>query len=329
MRYPILSSPEVAALAAAPFQTQTRYTNIAMAVSPPGMIADEVCPRVTSPYKFTYTLLDSEDRLSAPNSRASRAARVNEIEFGSTDANDETEDYALICPVPDRDIREASAQGLPYDPLAVATDALATVMKINRERRVAKLVFEISNYASGYSVTLSGASQWSDVTSDPLKAILEKMDTPLIRPNTLVLGQQTWTSFRQHPKIVEAVNMSGAGDKASGAVARRAVADLLELDHIAVGRVQYQTAKRGQTAAYDYIWGKHAALLHINRSLSGPQSMMPSFCFTAEAMGMMVGTYVDSARGIGAGTTFVKSSESCKEVVSWTRAGYMWKNAVA
>lgn len=318
-----------ATLAAAPFETLTKYTDVAMAVKVPGFIADMVCPRIPAPYKFAYTKLDTGDRLSAPNSRASRAGRVNEIEFGSTDEQDVTEDYALACPVPSRDIEEARAQGLPYDPLAEATDALATVMKINREIRVAGLVFDDSNYETGYKATLQGASQWSNASSDPLTAILQQMDTPLVRPNTLVCGQKVWTKLRSHPKIVEAINMSGAGDKASGAVAKAAVAELFELDQVLVGSGQYQTANRGQDEAYKYIWGNHAALLHINGAISGMRSMMPSFCFTAEAMMMQVGTYVDSARGTGQGTTFVKSSESCKEVVSWPRAGYFFKNAAA
>ena len=321
--------PVDATLAAAPFETQRQYTNVAMAVMVPGTIADEVCPRIPSPYKFAFTKMDQGDRLSAPDSRASRAGRVGEIEFGSTDQQDSTEDWALACPVPSRDVEEARAQRLPYDPLAEATDALAMVMKINREIRVAKLVQTPANYPTGKKVTLVGNSQWSSNSSDPQTAILDAMDAPLVRPNTLVMGQQVWTKLRQHPKIVEAINMSGAGDDARGAVAARQVAELFELEHVLIGRAQYQTANRGQNEAFSYIWGKHAALLHINRSLSGMRSMMPSFCFTAEAMPMEVGTFMDTMRGIGQGTTFVKASESCKELVSWSDAGYLWQNAVA
>ena len=46
-----------AALAAAPFETQTKLTAIAQAVTVAGLIADMVCPRVRTGYKFTYTTL--------------------------------------------------------------------------------------------------------------------------------------------------------------------------------------------------------------------------------------------------------------------------------
>ena len=327
--FTMLSAEATAALASGPFETQTELTNIAMAVSPPGLIADVVSPRIPAPYKFAYTKLDTADRLSIPDSRASRAGRVTEVEFGSTDAVDQTEDWALACAVPDRDIDEARKQNASYDPLAVATDALTTLMKLDREKRVVDQVFDTGSYAAGYHATLAGGSQWSHADSNPLAAILEKMDVPLVRPNTLVLGQQTWTKLRQHPKIVEGVNMSGAGDKASGAATMKAVAELLELDYVAVGRVQHQTARRGQDEVYSYMWGKHAALLHVNRALSGMQSAMPSFSFTAEAMALAVGTYQDASRGIRNGSTVVKASMSCKELTAWSKAGYLWKNAVA
>ena len=327
MRLPIL--PVDAQLAAAPFETQVALTQIAMAVSPMGLVADMVCPRFPAPFKFAYTKLSSEDRLSAPDSRASRASQVNELEFGAADSTDSTVDWALACPVPQRDIEEAKKHMLAYDPLAEATDALATVMKINREVRVATLVTTSDSYAATSRTTLAGNAQWSHAGSNPLDAVLAQMDVPLVRPNTLVMGQQVWTKFRQHPKIVEAIKASGAGDQARGAVSRQQVAELFELDQVLIGRAQYQTAKPGQAATYAYIWGKHAALLHINRSASGTRSMMPSFCFTAEAMAMDVGTYMDAARGIGQGTTFVKASESLKELVSWQEAGYLWRSAVA
>ena len=320
-----------AELASGPFETQTRYSQIALGVTPRGAIADMVCPRIRAPFKFTYTKLTETDLFTVPATRASRAARVNEVEFGATDVNDSVEDYALSTPVPYRDINESNSQGSPYDPLEVATMGLSKLMMLDREIRVAGLVFGSANYPTGHKATLSGTSQWSDASSDPLNAILEKMEAPLVRPNTLVFGQQTWTKFRQHSKIVEAINMSGAGDKASGAVSRQAVAELFELDNVYVGMAQYNTAKPSATgaASYSYVWGKSAALLHIDPSPTVMMNAEPTFCFTAEAMARYMGTYDEPGRGTGQGSRIVKVSECIKEVVSWNAAGYLWSAAVA
>lgn len=63
------------------------------------------------------------------------------------------------------------------------------LLRLDFEQRVAALVQNASNYASGLSVALSGASRWSHDDSDSIAAILEKMDATLVRPNTLVMGQ--------------------------------------------------------------------------------------------------------------------------------------------
>ncbi len=316
------------ALANGPFETQTRLTQIAMAVPVAGMIADEVCPRVRTAYKFTFAKHDTEDILTIPDVRASRASELNEVEFGTRDETTKTEDYGLIDPVPQRDIDEAMKQEVPFDPLANATARIAVLVKLAREKRVADLATGAANYAADFHATLAGGSQWSRADSNPLKAVLEALDKPLVRPNTLVLGQAVWTAFRQHPKIVEAIKLSGAGAEASGVVMREAVAQLLEIERVLVGQAWYQSANRGQDANYRRLWGKHAALLHINRNITGPQEATPTFCFTGEAMPMQTGTYEAPGRGVGQGSTVVKVSESCKEVVSWSDAGFLWRNAV-
>ena len=322
-------SSENAALADPPFETQTRLTQIAQAVSPGMLIADEACPRVSTAYKFTYTTLSEEDLLTIPDVRASRASRLNQVEFGTTDVTDRVIDYGLEDPVPHRDIDEARAQEVPFDPLAQATQSTAELVKLAREKRVANLLFTDGNYAAGHKATLAGNSQWSHADSNPRDTLLKALDVPLVRPNTLVLGQAVWTVLRQHPKIVEAVVKSGAGDQASGVVMKEAVSGVLEIDRVLVGMAWNQTAKRGQANAFGRLWGKHVALIHIKPGMIAGDRM-PTYCWTADAMGgLSVGTYEDPARGVNRGSTIVKVSECVKELIAYKRAGYFFKNAVA
>ena len=232
--------PHTTQLASGPYEVQTRLTQIAQAAMPSGLIADEVCPRVRTGYKFTYTTLTEEDLLTIPDVRASRAGRLNQVEFGATDTTASVVDYGLEDPVPSRDIEEARAQEVAYDPLEQAAISTAELVKLARERRVADLVTTASSYAAGHSATLNGNAQWNHASSNPRKAILEALDVPLVRPNVLVFGQKVWTALRQHPKIVEAVAATGAGDQASGIVAKEAVAELFEVDRVLVGMAWYQ-----------------------------------------------------------------------------------------
>ena len=321
---------DTAQLASGPYEVQTRLTQIAQAAMPSGLIADEVCPRVRTGFKFTYTTLTEEDLLTIPDVRASRAGHLNQVEFGATDTTASVVDYGLEDPVPSRDIEEARAQEVAYDPLEQAAISTAELVKLARERRVADLVTTAANYATDHSATLNGNARWSHASSNPRKAILEALDVPLVRPNTLVFGQKVWTALRQHPKIVEAVTATGAGDEASGIVMKEAVAELFEVDRVLVGKAWYQSAKRGQDDSFARLWGKHACAIHVRHDMVSARDRMPKFCWTADALGgLQVGTYEEPARGVNRGSTVVKVSECVKELVAYGRAGYLWRDAVA
>ena len=144
------------------------------------------------------------------------------------------------------------------------------------------------------------------------------------------MRQKVWTALRQHPKIVEAVAATGAGDQASGIVMKEAVAELFEVDRVLVGMAWYQSAKRGQADAFARLWGKHACAIHVRRDMASARDRMPKFCWTADALGgLQVGTYEEPARGVNRGSTVVKVSECVKELVAYGRAGHLWRDAVA
>jgi len=315
----------------APFTVQPRLTQIALAVRENLFIADEVCPRVpVEGEKFVYTKLTTEESFTIPDTKIGRTSQANEVEFGATDVTDSTEDHGLEDPVPNKDIK--NAQGTNVDPLGMATELTTQLVLLAREQRVATLLFTLANYAASLRTTLAGNSQWSDWTnSNPVDAMLAAMDSMLIRPNTIVMGRAVWTKVRQHPKVTAAVlgqSGVGAAQQASGSVSRQAVADLLEVDRILIGESFYNTAKKGQTASYSRLWGKHCALLHINRSIRSPRTTMPTFCFTAEWGARRAGTYEDPKRGID-GSTVVKVVEQVKELIPFQEAGYFFQNAVA
>ena len=315
-------------LASAPFETQSRLTQIAMTERPADFIADEVLPRITTAFKFSYTKGQNDDQLNIPETRASRAGALNEVEFGAQLADGSCEDHGLMTYVPHRDIREAQVQGGAWDPVAQASTGLTGLMHLDREQRAADLVFGVANYPAANSTVLQGSGQWSHEDSDPIAAILEAMDLSVTRPNTLVLGQTVWTKLRTHARIVEAVRGTGAGAAAAGIVMRRSVADLFELDRILIGAAWHQSNRRGQAAQYARLWGSHAALLHV-RKPSGTRDMMPTWGFTAQAMALEVATSEEPSRGIGRGSRAVKVSECIREIVSWNSAGYLWRDAVA
>jgi hypothetical protein len=315
----------------APFDIQTRLTQIAMAVKPMGMIADRVLPRVpVEAEKFTYTKFITAESFTIPDTRIGRSSEPNTVEFGATDVTDSTQDHGLADFVPKKDVK--NAEGTNFDPMAVATESTALLVELAREQRAASLIFSLNTYAASLRTTLSGTSQWSDYTnSDPVEAIDAAVDSMLIRPNVLVLGRQTWRKLRKHPKVIAAVlgqRGVGAAEKAAGKVGLEAVAELLELDEIIVGEAFYNTAAKGQAASYSRLWGAHAALLHINRNVRSARAAIPTFGFTAEWGGRRVRTIDEPKKGVDGGTS-IHVVEQVKELVSFQELGYFFQNAVA
>lgn len=316
----------------APFQVQTRLTTIAMAAKPMGFIADMVCPRRNArAEQFTYTKSKTEDFFTIPDTRIGRASEANTVEFGSIDVDDSVEDHGLKDVVPIRDINVARAQRANWDPLGEATEGTALLVHLARERRASNLIFGRSNYLSGNAgaMALSGNSQWSDDASDPLTALEDQIDKMLIRPTDVVFGQSVWTKFRRHPKVVAAIKPSGAGDQERGRVTRRQVAEELELTgEVHVGQTWFNSAAEGQTAVYERLWGKHCALITIDKTAQSTRSRSPTFAITAQWMGMRTDTYENKDIGTD-GAVVVKVVDQVKELVTWKEAGYLFQNAVA
>lgn len=316
-----------------PNQLQSRLTTIALAVKPEGLIADQVCPRVpVDAENFSYTAYAEDMYFNIPNTRIGRKSEANEVEFGGTLVDASTYDEGLDDFVPQKDIDNAASQNSNADPMGMATEGTAILVDMGREQRVATLFQTPANFAAGLKQTLSGSSQWSDPSSDPVKDILTAMDLMIVRPNTLTIGRAVATALSVHPKVVAAIYGKigvGAASSAAGIVSMQALAELLQLKGIYCGEAFYNAAKPGQAANMARLWGKHATLARIDPSVRSVRGgAMPTFCVTAEWQKRRVRTIPDAKRGIDGGVT-VRVAEQVNELILWQNAGFLFSNAVA
>jgi hypothetical protein len=314
-------------MAKAPFPIDPVLTGIALAYRNTSYIADMVLPRVQpvlEKEEFTYLRMTQAESYTVPNTLVGRKSNPTEVEFTGTRLTDRTDDYGLDDVIPFSDGANAPTG---YDPAAFAAEALADLVALDRERRVAALVFNTATYPAGNQATLSGTSQWSDATnSNPLVAITNALDVPIVRPNVAVLGQATWTALRRHPVIVNAV----AGVVANaGMASRQQVAELLELEEIIVGQSFVNSANRGQTATLGRIWGKHAAFIYRDRLFRGVESgQRVTFGATFQFGERVAGRMEEPKTGLR-GAERVRVGESVKEVIVANDVAYYFANAVA
>jgi hypothetical protein len=189
-------------MANAPFPIQPALTAVAIRYGNSNYIADAVAPRVpvgTQEFKWLkHTLADG---FTVPDTRVGRKSQPNEVEFTATEETSSTLDYGLDDPIPQADINNAPVN---YDPLARATEGVMDLIMLDREKRVADVIFAAGTYGSANKVTLSGTSQWSDYSvSNPLLAIMNGRAAMVMPGNVLMLGQATWNVLRGHPRVLQ------------------------------------------------------------------------------------------------------------------------------
>lgn len=307
----------------APFPIQPELTAITLAYTNRALVADLVLPRVpVGTQEFKWLQHKLAEGFTVPDTKVGRSSAPNRVEFSAEEKAGACFDYALDDTIPAADIANRPAN---YDPEAVATEYLTNLIALDREVRVANRVLDPNAYAAANKTTLSGTSQWSDTTSDPVAAIMAQFDNMVMRPNVLVVGRPVFTKLRQHPKVLAAVFPNGGNAASGGVASRQALEDLFECQLI-VGEAFVNTARKGQTPNLQRVWGK-SALAYYQDTVARDTKQM-RFGFTAEWGNRIAGSFEDRDAGMRGGTR-VRVGESVGEIISAPDVAFLWQSAVA
>jgi len=306
----------------APFPIQAELTAVAIAYKNKDMIADRVAPRVpVGTEEFKYMKHTMEEGFTVPDTKVGRKSKPNEVSFSGTEVTDSTEDFGLDDPIPQKDIDQAPAN---YDPKAKSVEYISNLVELDREIRVAGLVFNAANYSVGYKQTLAGVTQFSDfASSDPIGVIMDALDAMIMRANVMTIGRRPLSILSRHPDIVKATH-GNSGDK--GIAQRQAIAELFELEEILVGASFVNNARKGQPVSMARVWGNHIAL--INRDMNADTRNGLSFAMTAQFGNRVAGSHPDPDIGLRGGER-VRAGESVKELLTAPDLGYFIQDAVA
>ncbi|ENY6783319.1 phage capsid protein [Providencia rettgeri] len=306
----------------APFPVDPTLTAITIAYRNARLIADEVLPRVpVSSQAFTFTQYTLTEGFTVPKTLVGRTGQPTRVEFTGKEIPDTTQDHALDAPVPFADVENAKSKP-NFDPLGRATEQTTNLILLDREVRTAKLVFNKNSYGNDNRATLTAANAWSNPDSNPMIAIMDALDTMIMRPTLAVFGRRVATHLRRHPKIVKAFNGTMGED---GMVPLAFLAELLELESILVGEGFVNNAKNGQKPNIERAWGDHAAFLYRDKLADSQHGT--TFGFTAQWGGRTTASWVDQNIGMRGGQ-LIRVGESVKEVVAAKELGYFFENAV-
>jgi hypothetical protein len=306
-----------------PFPVDPVLVGIVQAYKNGALIADAVLPRLNPLLpreEFKWWKFDFGQFITLHDTKVGRKSEPNTVEFNATETPDRTDDYGLDDVVPNADVSNAPAG---YDPRAFAAQKLIDLVLLDREVRVANMVFDASVYPAANTEALSGTSQWSHADSKPITAVAEAADGMIMRPNNMAVSRPGWTALRTNPSVLRALTPSGAAD---GYANKRAVADLLELDDILVGEGWVNSAKPGQAVVRQRAWGNNA-LLFYKAPLADSISATPTFGWTAQFGTRVSGSIPEPKTGLR-GSERVRSGESVKEVISAIELGYLFEDVI-
>lgn len=171
------------------------------------------------------------------------------------------DNFAVHKEVPD-EVRENTDN--PFDPDMEATLIVTDRLMLRREIAWAATFLTTGLWGvAGDTDKNLAAAQWSDYAlSDPIGDIETGKDaihgTTSREANSLVIGRQVWTKLRHHPDFIERIKYTQ-----KGVLTADIVASIVEVARILIGKAIKNTALEGQTAAYAYVMGKVALLMHV------------------------------------------------------------------
>ena len=140
-------------------------TNLAVGYRNPAFISDVIAPVVGVRKQFDrYFIYDSErEGFRASDDRRAPGAAANEVDFALSTDSYFCDDHALTSVIPDEERDNADP---PIQPNIDRTEFLRDKIDLNKEIELAGVLTDATLITQ--SETLSGTSQWSDLTnSDP------------------------------------------------------------------------------------------------------------------------------------------------------------------
>lgn len=248
--------------------------------------------------------------------RALRAKsnRINPEDIGEVDVV--LDEHDLEYPI---DYREDAESAFPLQ--ARATNAVVEGIRLRHEKMVADLVQNPASYASTNKIALSGASCFSDATSDPEGVVQDARAAIRARvikePNTLVIGYTAWHTLKRHPALKAILST-----QRSRLVQLVDLREIFEIPNIVVGRA----VMASDAGVSGDIWGDNLILAYVpGAGGSGRSPYEPSFGYTLRKKGNPV---VDTRTEDGK-LELIRNTDIFRPFLLGADAGYLISNVNA
>ena len=251
-------------------------TNLATGYTNEQFVGDQLMPFVLVDKEGGKIPLFGKEHFKVYSTeRALRAKsnRINPEDIGSVDVA--LDEHDLEYPI---DYREDAESAFPLQ--ARATNTVVEGIRLRHEAMVAGMVQNPANYSVGNKIALSGASRFTDDTSDPEGVVSDAkaaVRAKIVKePNTMVIGYSTWRVLKRHPKLKAILS-----DTRSRLVQLADLREIFEIENIVIGRA----VKASDAGVTTDIWGDNMVLAYVPKASGDRSPYEPSFGYTLRKKG--------------------------------------------
>ena len=248
-------------------------TQVVLDYTPFGFIADDVLPVVRVAKQSDAILeVDQEDLFRREITRRARDTEANRVKFATSSHKYYAENYALAEGIAMEDLANADAAFNILNRAENVARRLRGLLELDREVRLA------GDITGGVGSSSNVASAWSDLTnSDPLGDIWTGMDnvedSTGYRPNQVAFSSLGWRYFRRNDTVISKVHNTGVSGGGLSINMQQA-AELLGVERVHVGGLQYNTADEAQALSLSRAWGDDVVIYFAPLR---PSMELPSF----------------------------------------------------
>lgn len=234
-------------------------SNLSVAFVPSNFIADDIYPVVpVGKRSDKYFIFDKGAWFRVPNTRRAPNTAPRKVEFSVSSDSYFSDNFALEEDIPWEDLTNADPG---IDPRQTTAEHLTSLLKLDKEKRIANQVRSTSNV--GCSTTLTGTDQWSDfANSDPFTNISDGQDavhgTTGKDVNVMAMGRPVWQKLKNHPDILDRLKITD-----TKMVTKDLMARLFEVEKLLVGGAIENTAEEGQADSFSSVWGGDVFMAHV------------------------------------------------------------------
>lgn len=180
-------------------------------------------------------------------------------------------EHDLSYPIDYREEQEAEKIKLQLHATNVVTDGL----NLKLEKQCADLVQNPENYPTENKLILSGSDCFNNENSDPQKIVDRAKDIVSSKiaqdPNTMVIGQEAWSTLKQHPKLKDMIS-----NNQNKLVTLNLLKEIFEIENIFIGKSIFAD----KTGKFERIWKDNIILAFVPNLGESRTEYDPSFAYT-------------------------------------------------